>query len=66
MFGRPSDRFTVSAADDRNVFKLSELTRSREKRRVVVQMGSPPFSCFLQHGPSGCFLCVSTFLGTLD
>lgn len=66
LFGRPSDRFTVSAADDRNVFKLSELTRSREKRRVVVQMGSPPFSCFLQHGPSGCFLCVSTFLGTLD
>ena len=66
VFGCPSDRFTVFAADDRKVFKLSELPRICEQRRVVIQMGGPPFSCSLQHGPSGCFLDVSTFLVTLE
>ena len=53
MLRRPSDGFTIFAADDGKVFELGELGPSRERRDVVGQMRGSPFSCFLQHGPSG-------------
>ena len=53
MFGCPSDGLTIFAANDGKVLELSELGRSRERWNVVGQMRGSPFSCFLQHGPSG-------------
>ena len=53
MLGRPSDGFTIFAANDGKILELSELGRSRERWDVVGQTRGSPFSCFLQHGPSG-------------
>ena len=53
MLGRSSDSFTIFAANDRKVLELSELGRSREQRDIFGQIRGSPFSCFLQHGPSG-------------
>ena len=53
MLGRPSDGFTIFAANDRKVLELSELGRSHERWEVVGQVRGSPFSYFLQHDPSG-------------
>ena len=53
MLGRPSDGFTIFAANDGKALELSELGRKGERWDAVGQLRGSPFSCFLQRGPSG-------------